>query len=119
MNDCIYRQAAIDEIVNTVSSIGRYDNTAASYGAALRQNEIIDIIENLPSAQPEQKWIPVTERLPESGTRALVMRFDFVTKTPFYDLLWFDKGKWWNRHFTGDYAVTNWMPLPEPPKEGH
>jgi hypothetical protein len=64
-----------------------------------------------------QKWISVKERLPESGTRALVMRFDFVTKTPFYDLLWFDNGYWWNRNFTGDYAVTHWMPLPEPPKE--
>lgn len=65
----------------------------------------------------EPKWIPVTERLPESGTRALVMRFDYVTNTPFYDLLWFDKGggEWWNRHFTGDYAVTHWMSLPEPP----
>lgn len=63
------------------------------------------------------KWIPVTKRLPESGTRALVMRFDDVTNTPFYDLLWFDNGEWWNRHFTGDYAVTHWMPLPKPPTE--
>ncbi len=55
MTDLIDRQAAIDAIVNTVSSIGRYDNTAASYGAALRQNEIIDTIEKLPSAQPERK----------------------------------------------------------------
>ena len=63
------------------------------------------------------RWIPVTERLPEDGERALVMRFDYVTNTPFYDLLWFDKGEWWNRRYTGDYAVTHWMPLPEPPKE--
>ena len=62
-------------------------------------------------------WIPVAERLPESGTRALVMRFDFVTETPFYDLLWFDKGEWWNRRYTGDFAVTHWMPRPEPPEE--
>lgn len=63
------------------------------------------------------KWIPVTERLPESGVRVLVMRFDYVTNTPFCDLLWFDKGEWWNRYFRGDYAVTHWMPIPEPPKE--
>lgn len=76
------------------------------------------ILENVPAADVVERprWIPVTERLPESGTRALVMRFDFVTNTPFYDLLWFDKGEWWNRRYTGDYAVTHWQPLPEPPE---
>ena len=80
--------------------------------------ELENVLDNL--NKTKSRWIPVTERLPESGTRALVMRFDFVTETPFYDLLWFDKGEWWNRHYTGDYAyaVTHWMPLPEPPKEG-
>lgn len=54
MSDLIDRQATIDAIVNTVSSIGRYDNSeVARYGATFRQNEIIDIIEKLPSAQPE------------------------------------------------------------------
>ena len=76
-------------------------------------NEAADAIEEL----SKPKWIPVTERLPEDGERALVMRFDYVTNTPFYDLLWFDKGEWWNRRYTGNYAVTHWMPLPEPPKE--
>lgn len=65
----------------------------------------------------EPKWIPVTERLPDDGEHALVVRVDYVTNTPFHDLLWFDSGAWWNRHFKGDYAVTHWMPLPEPPKE--
>jgi len=68
-------------------------------------------------ALKRDRWISVEERMPESSTRALVMRFDYVTNTPFYDLLWFDKDEWWNRRFSGDYAVTHWMPLPEPPKE--
>lgn len=65
MDDLISRQAAIDAIVNTVSGIGLHDNSeVARYGATFRQHEIIDIIEGMPSAQPEQKhgrWIP--ERL--------------------------------------------------------
>ena len=61
------------------------------------------------------RWTPVTERLPEDGIRCLVTRFDYVTKTPFIDLLWFEGGEWWNRHFCGDYAVTHWMSLPEAP----
>lgn len=63
------------------------------------------------------KWIPVDERLPENGTRCLVVRYDYVTDTPFVDILWFDNS-WWNRINSGDYAVTHWMPLPQPPKEG-
>lgn len=83
--------------------------------------EAADVIDSMrkiiASYEDRQRWIPVTERLPESAERYLVMRFDYVAKAPFYDLLWFENGKWWNRHFEGDYAVTNWMPLPDPPKE--
>lgn len=63
-----------------------------------------------------QEWIPVTERLPEQTSRCLVARWDYVTDKPFIDILWFEKGVWWNRLHGGNYAVTHWMPLPEPPK---
>ena len=81
--------------------------------------EEVKQIKAIPAAdvEPKMKWIPVTERLPESAERYLVMRFDYVTRTPFCDLLWFENGRWWNRRYDGDYAVTHWMPLPEPPKE--
>ena len=81
--------------------------------------DLYERIEKIHAAdvEPVKMWIPVTERLPKSAERYLVMRFDYVAKAPFYDLLWFENGRWWNRHFEGDYAVTHWMPLPEPPKE--
>ena len=63
------------------------------------------------------RWIPCSERLPEGVSRCLVCRFDYVTKTRFIDILWFEAGAWWNRLYGGDFAVTHWMPLPEPPKE--
>lgn len=60
-DDLISRQAAIDAIVNTVSEIGLHDNSeVARYGATFRQHEIIDIIECVPSAEPERKkgkWV--------------------------------------------------------------
>ena len=63
-------------------------------------------------------WIPVTERLPEQGKRYLVARYDYVTETPFIDILWHDAHDlWWNRLYKGNCNVTHWMPLPEPPKE--
>ena len=59
MSDLISRQAAIDALVNSVSEIGLHDNSeVARYGATFRQHEIIDIIEGLPSAQPE----PLTDK---------------------------------------------------------
>lgn len=61
------------------------------------------------TAKPRQ-WIPVTKRLPENGTRALVTFEDgFVAATDYYGNgwdLWADSGD-----------VIAWMPLPEPYRE--
>ena len=62
-----------------------------------------------------QEWISVKDRLPKDG-RYLTVRYDHVTRSSFVDILWFERGDWWNRHCPGDYAVTHWMPLPQPPK---
>ena len=72
------------------------------------------IVQMFPSAQPEQKWIPCSERLPEKDGRYQVTRYDYVANTEFIDILWYEENLWWNRHSTGDYAVIAWMPLPEP-----
>ena len=79
-----------------------------------------NVIDKFPTADVQPvRWIPVTERLPEQGKRYLVIRFDEVTKTQFIDILWHDAHDlWWNRLYKGQYNVTHWMPLPEPPKDG-
>lgn len=68
-------------------------------------------------ALKQTKWIPCSERLPHDVSRCLVCRYDYVTKTRFTDILWFESGIWWNRSHGGDYAVTHWKPLPELPEE--
>ena len=58
-----------------------------------------------------QKWIPVTERLPEEDVRVLVwLGTGDITYTQI-DTDRLHKKKW--RRWTKN--VTHWMPLPEPP----
>ena len=69
-----------------------------------------------------QKWIPVTERLPEEEKSVLVYieADEYMQKVVFspknqqfnnYDSLPYDERNTFNE-------VTHWMPLPEPPEEG-
>jgi hypothetical protein len=61
-------------------------------------------------------WIPVSERLPDHEDAVLC----FI-KNGQQDILQFDKFEnlWVGMQWTYKrHAVTHWMPLPEPPKEG-
>lgn len=66
----------------------------------------------------ENKWIPVTERLPEEWVPVLVnSKYGFITTAIYIGI----HGKWrfTQTHVFFEYdSVTHWMPLPEPPKEG-
>ena len=72
------------------------------------------------------EWISVEERLPEVDTGVLVavrhmqtgqfyVRYDWRIKTT--ERCW-----WWKKTSESNVAdllaVTHWMPMPEPPKEG-
>ena len=124
MSDTISRQAAID-------AIDRLD-----IPEDMCVFEILSHIEleigNLPSAQPEQRWIPCTERLPEKSGRYLVTRgsnvcgslWDKVDILNYSDLMGLKKEKiWWSGNvgkidFEKCDHVIAWMPLPEPYKIG-
>lgn len=69
------------------------------------------------NARDGKLWISVKDMQPEQDGRFLVTRYDYVTKSSFLDILWFEKNGWWNRHFKGNYTVTHWMPLPDLPNE--
>ena len=60
-----------------------------------------------------QKWIPVTERLPESQQKVIVCRKNGKVEQGVY----LGVNGWWKVYGTNTKAVTHWMPLPEPPKE--
>lgn len=77
---------------------------------------VMEYAENLPTAdvEPVKRWIPCSERLPESCTDATylayVPSFGAVDIADYHP----DVDEW---DFMGlPVTVTHWMPLPEPPK---
>ena len=59
-----------------------------------------------------QRWIPVTERLPEDGQTVIAcVTHRFGDKSIIPMVFWHESYFHWQ-------DVTHWMPLPEPPKEG-
>ena len=86
--------------------------------------DVREKIKALPSAQPEQRWIPCSERLPvQNGvyvvTRTISDRFEYNNIT---DCCYFDGTNTWHddtrvnhgRKYLAD--VIAWQPLPEPYK---
>lgn len=66
-----------------------------------------------------QRWIPVTERLPEKEKDVLCSRGNHIgALMDVYTYMGNDKwdDTYGNRSYTKDEGITHWMPLPEPPK---
>lgn len=83
-------------------------------------------IKNMPTIEPEQRWIPCSERMPEYPFGCLVTVWDTnpITMDEFESILpyfvgW--DGEQWNDG-EGDqcpFEVIAWLPIPEPFKEDH
>ena len=78
-----------------------------------------EVLRALPSVQPEPKWIPCSERLPERADNVII-----CYKAGDYTLVstgrYLYKFKMWYVDVVGDLkdGVTAWMPLPEPYRGG-
>ena len=102
MDDLISRQAAIDAVAEGLK------RTFVEYRDAAEK-----MLNKVPSAQPEQRWIPTSEKLPEYDKPVLLSTAWGKTEIGF----WTQRG--WMivacsyREFEQS-AVTAWMPLPEP-----
>ena len=113
MSDLIDREKALDGL--------KYE---MKYGAEIDicgLDTAYDIIENIPSAEPERKWIPVTERLPKDNRQVLVYAQSVHYALAKYDEMMEPDGEWKKQWVTFDawkpyYTIKNviaWMPLPE------
>lgn len=117
--DCVERQAVINEMKDMYTAAEEWaqgahdDDTRARAESCMATNVELKLrVEKLPSVQP-QRWIPVTERLPEYGMDVLT-----INKDDEYEINHIideddgDDGEWfW-------HGAIAWMPLPEPYKGG-
>ena len=76
------------------------------YGKRIRDYSNVGISPELEAAQ---RWIPVSERLPEEGHKVLVLLTDGAISI---DLIYGNDFLYEN--WVGD--ITHWMPLPKPPE---
>ena len=91
-------------------------------------NPIMEEIEKLPSVQPEQRWIPVTERLPENDNEVLITVWDAEDDYVEVYKGFYQGHEWWTQWChgcskikdepCGENIVIAWMPLPEPYRGG-
>lgn len=147
MSDLISRQAAIDAMTNSKSNLditlvpGAYTD-GYSAGRKNMLNELLQVIYDLPPAQseqecekcifrpfkqfqPEQRWIPCSERLPEQEKKSYWVCTDggYQCQCRWTNInhFWTDLTTDWHWHIMDvpQYSkVVAWMPLPEPMREG-
>ena len=123
MDDLISRQAAIEAL----STITMYKGSIPFDTAVMR-------IKELPSAQPELRWIPFKTRplteeeqdehpewncildckLPDDGQRILVNVSARGHESVQYDEFYTDDGSYLNSGYEIGTEATAWMPLPKP-----
>ena len=129
MNDLISRQAAVDKINE------RQRKLIYCFGFDNDMVKIMDIAKSIviaiPSAQPEQRWIPCGEQLPEDEKDVLVTRHfmsdkqlkeNAITEALYVEVASRMYDEWTS--YSDEYKIKRhlhkviaWMPLPEPYEE--
>ena len=131
-NDLIFRQAAIDALARMMPRSYTPDGSHPADEEIFMAQEVfadcIEALEILPSAQPEQRWIPVTERLPENDNEVLITVWDAEDDYVEVYKGFYQGHEWWTQWChgcskikdepCGENIVIAWMTLPEPYRGG-
>ena len=124
------REKLIDVFMHLDRHIKNYDEYGIGYTSdfaeavetvvAMLKNQDANGVTFATDNNVGDKWIPVTERLPEEDADVLCYRGNHIgalidVYTYKGDGKWEDSYGYWN--YTDIEGITHWMPLPEAPKE--
>ena len=132
MSDLIRREDVFKAIVGltthkTVDDIEIFceDSVAGSEGWLGGIRDALREVEYIPSAEPERKWIPVTEALPKNSEHDWVLGqiretdsgYLWIPRQVEYRQItddWFEESiGWFKKNPDHAFEVIAWMPLPE------
>ena len=117
MSDLISRQDTIDRINEYIEEYSEIDSDGNHSEKWCAMQEAKMTIENMPSAQPEQRWIPCSERLPDEGYSVLVTRIiddncKYVRIASYQGDCWMDNTDEFNK--PNPHKVIAWQPFSKP-----
>lgn len=118
---------AVNWLINITTDIGKIEHQDLwHYEQAL--SEIKEMLEDAPTIEPEPKWIPCSERLPDEDHWLGGSGRQFSEKVIVAIVNHSDEDTWVDMTYTidGEWAcelpkyceIAAWMPLPEPYREG-
>jgi hypothetical protein len=81
--------------------------------AYMQTIEIQSLNARIAELEEKQRWIPLSERMPDNWESVLTIDISKSTRGP-VTAFFNPETSLWSAHF-GDLWVTHWMPLPEPP----
>lgn len=121
---CISRQAVVKFFNDWISCLDENCHHQSVADMIIIKNDF----KNLPSVQPEPRWIPVTERLPENDNEVLITIWDAEDDYVEVYKGFYQGHEWWTQWChgcskikdepCGENIVIAWMPLPEPYRGG-
>ena len=106
------------DIYNAIAVLEDYENTGIS-PAQLQviEEEYSKMAKELAELRQQNRWIPVSERLPDYNEEVLITDGKYVTIDTRYFLENTEDGEAYTWDINGWDDVIAWMPLPEPYKE--
>lgn len=106
----------MDDLIRRQDAIMRFVKASKNYECGMfNLAEVTHELWDIASTQTEQqRWIPVSEQLPEDDTPVFVYLFE--SNSPY--IAWVSDCEWFTEDFQveKEYEPIAWMPLPEPYK---
>ena len=114
------RMIDADELIRNLEGIISDYTSNGIYPEKFGVDDFIDVVKAMPTL-PAPQWIRVEDEKPDIGQYVLVYHKDGNMQCAQCSRSGYDDRDLWglDYYYEGQKEITHWMPLPEPPKEGH